>query len=80
MCVFYLLFGQVALVYQLKYSIVTNLVINIYVSAYFCVKLTITSYHVIPYNLVSLKSNPPKLHSIAARSRLWSKAHDAKDI
>ena len=57
--VFYLLFGQVALVYQIKYSIVTNLVIHIYVSAYFCVKLKITSNHVIPYNLVFLKSNPP---------------------
>ena len=37
--------------------------------------------HVIPYNLISLKSNPPRLHSIAMSSRLWSKyVYDARGI
>jgi hypothetical protein len=36
--------------------------------------------HVIPYNLLTLKSNPPQLHAIVASSRLWSGTHDAEGI
>ena len=39
----------------------------------FMLKVSNMPRHVIPYNLISLKSNPPRLHSIAMSSRLWSK-------